>query len=96
MVEDKTVSRIEAWQCIGCGKLEAPQPCIGVCQDKKIELIDAALCDRIEEQLKQARRQRALLKGLVQQLAYATPHDGQWESSYRYLQRQARKLLSAI
>jgi hypothetical protein len=23
---------VKAWQCIGCGKIEAPQTCIGVCQ----------------------------------------------------------------
>jgi hypothetical protein len=31
---------IEAWQCIGCGKLEAPQNCIGACQDRRVELGD--------------------------------------------------------
>ena len=39
---------LQAWQCIGCGKLEAPQTCIGVCRDKKVFLVgkdehDAAL-----------------------------------------------------
>ena len=27
--------RIVAWQCIGCGRLEGPQPCVGVCQDAR-------------------------------------------------------------
>jgi hypothetical protein len=27
---------VKAWQCIGCGKIEAPQACIGVCQDRKV------------------------------------------------------------
>jgi len=27
------VARLNAWQCIGCGKIEAPQNCIGVCRD---------------------------------------------------------------
>jgi len=27
---------VEAWQCIGCGRVELPQPCIGVCQDRKV------------------------------------------------------------
>ena len=30
---------INAWQCIGCGKIEAPQTCIGVCQDRKVQLV---------------------------------------------------------
>jgi hypothetical protein len=27
---------IQAWQCIGCGRIEAPQTCVGVCRDRKI------------------------------------------------------------
>ena len=28
----------KAWQCIGCGRIEAPQTCIGICEDCKVEL----------------------------------------------------------
>lgn len=93
-VENEKTSRIQAWRCIGCGKVEAPQPCIGVCQDRKVELVDAELYDKALASLEQARREKVALKGLVQQLAYAMPHDGQWEHSYRYLQSLARKLLA--
>ena len=34
---------IQAWQCIGCGKIEAPQTCVGVCRDRKILLVDDVL-----------------------------------------------------
>ena len=33
------VETVEAWQCVGCGRLQAERPCIGVCTDKKIELV---------------------------------------------------------
>ena len=33
---------ISAWQCIGCGRIEAPQTCIGVCQDRRVELVYAS------------------------------------------------------
>ena len=79
--------RIKAWQCIGCGKLDAPQPCIGVCEDRKVELVGAIAYDhavaRIEE-----------LEGVVRMLAWATPRDGEWERSYRRLQEIARELLA--
>jgi uracil-DNA glycosylase len=29
-------SYVKAWQCVGCGKIEAPQTCIGICQDRKV------------------------------------------------------------
>lgn len=34
--------RVKAWQCIGCGRIEAPQTCIGICQDRKVEFVYAA------------------------------------------------------
>ena len=30
---------VDAWQCIGCGKIEAPKPCIGICQDRKVQFV---------------------------------------------------------
>ena len=35
------VEIIEGWRCIGCGKVTAERPCIGICQDRRIELVDA-------------------------------------------------------
>jgi hypothetical protein len=32
---------VKAWQCIGCGKIEAPQICIGICQDRKVQFVYA-------------------------------------------------------
>ena len=79
--------RITAWQCIGCGKLDAPQPCIGFCEDRKVELVGGIAYDhavaRIEE-----------LEGVVRMLAWATPRDGEWERSCRRLQEIARELLA--
>lgn len=77
-----------AWQCIGCGKLEAPQRCIGVCRDRKVELVDA-------RELADARAQVDALRTLVRRLALVTPRDGAWEKGYRAMQRDARALLLA-
>ena len=33
--------RVTAWQCIGCGRIEGAQPCIGVCQDRKTDFVYA-------------------------------------------------------
>ncbi len=87
---------IQAWQCIGCGRIEAPQPCIGVCQDRKVRFVYAA---ELEEALKHARRadrKAEILKNLVRQLAGANPRSGQWEQCYRAMQGQARRLLAAL
>jgi len=44
---------VKAWQCIGCGRIEAPQPCIGVCQDRKVQFVYAG---EHEEALAHSRR----------------------------------------
>ena len=70
---------MKAWQCVGCGKLEASAPCLGICQDRAVELVYAW---ELEQAL-----------ALIRQLAWSRPREGEWERSYRQLQERARKLL---
>lgn len=79
--------RVTAWQCIGCGRVEAPQPCIGVCQDRKVDFVVAA-----EYEKALARIER--FEMLARQLAYSLPRDDQWERSYRAMQDLARRILA--
>ena len=65
--------RIEAWQCIGCGRIEAPQNCIGVCQDRKVELVDARSFDELQRQLDAERVKSGRLLALMQRLAWSKP-----------------------
>jgi hypothetical protein len=87
---------VQAWQCIGCGKIEAPQTCIGVCRDRKVELLYAAEHEETLAQLRLARRQAEAFGALVRQLARTTPREGQWERTYRALQDQASRALAAL
>lgn len=87
---------IQAWQCIGCGKIEAPQPCIGVCRDRKVLFIgkdehEAALAEiaRLREQL-QSTASRLRRFGL------AAPRAGQWEAAYAALRDEVRTLITDI
>jgi hypothetical protein len=86
---------VKAWQCIGCGKIEAPQTCIGVCQDRKVELVYATQHRDLVTQLAELRERSQALARLVGRLARTTPRDGHWESSYRALQDEARALVAA-
>jgi hypothetical protein len=73
---------IEAWKCIGCGNIEAPQTCIGVCQYRKVQLVDALEHERILADLRNAQQSRQRVRNeLLRRLAYATPRDGEWERS---------------
>ena len=86
---------IEAWKCIGCGNIEAPQTCIGVCQYRKVQLVDALEHERILADLRNAQQSRQRVRNeLLRRLAYVTPRDGEWERSYRALQHEARHALN--
>jgi hypothetical protein len=88
--------RLTAWRCIGCGRLEAAQPCIGVCQDRPVELVFAADHDRALADLAAARAQAEALARFVRELAYTTPHAGEYERSYRAMQQRARGALRGL
>jgi hypothetical protein len=87
---------VKAWQCIGCGKIEAPQTCIGVCQDRKVEFVYAGQHEDVLARLELARRQAMTLGALVRRLATTNPRAGAWEATYRALQTQARSTLAAL
>ena len=80
------VERILGWRCIGCGKVDAPRPCIGVCQDRKCELVLAGDYDAL---LALARRQAAVLS----LIANVTPREGEVTTAWLALQLRAREVL---
>jgi hypothetical protein len=87
---------IKAWQCIGCGRIEGPQPCVGICQDRKVEFVYASEHEETLAQLALARRQANALEVLLRRLACTNPHQDGWERSYRAMQEQARSTLASI
>jgi hypothetical protein len=88
--------RMTAWQCIGCGRIEGPQPCIGVCQDRKVDFVYAAEHDEALAQLTRARSQLEMLAALVRQITHTMPREGECERTYRALQARARSALAAL
>jgi hypothetical protein len=88
--------RMTAWQCIGCGRIEGPQPCIGVCQDRKVEFVYASELDSTLAELARVRREAEALAVLVRQIAHTTPREGEWEHTYRALQSRARRALEQL
>lgn len=78
--------RIHGWRCIGCGKVDAPRPCIGVCQDRKFELVAAADYDRLRLRVQ-------ALEGALALIAHTTPRADKLAESWAALQGMARRLL---
>ena len=53
--------RIQGWRCIGCGKLDAPRPCVGICEDRRVELVDAADYDALQARVRDLEAALALI-----------------------------------
>lgn len=81
---------LNAWQCIGCGRIEAPQPCIGVCQDRRVQFVYAK---DYEAALSRAEASKRALE-LVRKLASVTPKAENFREGYLALQRQARRIVA--
>ena len=88
--------RMTAWECIGCGRIEGAQPCVGICRDRKIDFVYASAYDEAVEQLALMRQQTEALVALIRQLACTTPREREWERTYRALQVRAQRVLAAF
>ena len=77
---------IKGWQCIGCGKVEVPAQCIGVCQDRPVDLVNAAdyraALGRIEA-----------LEAVVRRIALTFPKEGECGRTWLALQQEARRAI---
>jgi hypothetical protein len=87
---------IEAWQCIGCGKIEAPATCIGVCRDRRILMVGKHEHERALAEIERLQGRLANVRSALLRFRHSTPRDGQWERSYRALQDQVSALLIAL
>lgn len=95
VVPEGEVGRLTAWRCIGCGKVEAPQPCIGVCSDRKVELVEARDYDMALARIARVEAERDRLLEFLRMMARNKPHEDCWESSYRHLQALAESMLDS-
>ncbi|HUL68134.1 MAG TPA: hypothetical protein VLW55_26295 [Burkholderiaceae bacterium] len=85
---------VKAWQCIGCGRLDAPANCVGICQDRKVELVGAWDYAEVAVALEEARERIAALESLLGRLAHVTPREGAWKDTCLALQAQALELFA--
>lgn len=87
---------ITAWQCIGCGKLEAPQTCIGVCRDKKVLLVGKGDYDAALAEILKLHAQLDPASSMLLRFECATPREGQWRRAYQALQEQVREVRAVL
>ena len=78
------IPRRKVWECIGCGRIDDPQPCVGICQDKKVEYVLAADHDKAV----------SALLDVVRMIAATTPKAGEAMAHWKALQERARDALA--
>ena len=78
--------------CIGCGAMSRPGACeLGCGEERKLELVDAHVCDELEEAAAAARARCIALRAVTRRLAEDEPAD--WEAAYHSVQAEARVAL---
>lgn len=85
---------IQAWQCIGCGKIEAPQTCIGVCRDRKILLVGLEEHRQALDEVQRLYGQLEQARAVLSRVAHTTPRAELWEASWLAFQDSARQVLA--
>ncbi len=80
------VETIEAWKCVGCGRVQAERPCIGVCTDRRVELVEAADYAELAWRVSQ-------LEAVLALIARVSPKPEALAASWLALQARARALL---
>jgi hypothetical protein len=80
------VDTLKVWECIGCGRIDHPQPCVGICQDRRAEYVRASDYSKAEARI-------AALESVLRRIAFTTPRAGECERTWLALQRDARALL---
>lgn len=80
------LERRRVWECVGCGRIDDPRPCVGICRDQKVEYVLAADHDRQVEALAR----------VLRTIAQSTPREGEALRHWKALQAQARAALAAI
>jgi hypothetical protein len=65
--------RLSALFCVGCGRVDVPEPCVGACDERMLDLVLAKEYDAARTQTDEAPRKAANLRKLVSRLVSELP-----------------------
>jgi hypothetical protein len=80
------IERRKVWECVGCGRIDDPRPCVGICRDQKMEYVAAGDHERVV----------AALAAVARAIASTTPREGECLRHWRALQERARAALASL
>ena len=73
---------IHGWLCVGCGRVEVVEPCIGECSDRRVDLVTASDYYRVVERAERAERECRQLRAMLGQSEAAARRESYGESLY--------------
>jgi hypothetical protein len=84
------VEIIEAWGCPRCNRVDAPQPCIGVCIFRPRPVTDAREYRRLAPRAEHAVTADRVLSGIARLISTVTPRPGHEEATLAAVRARAR------
>jgi hypothetical protein len=87
---------IQAWGCPRCGRVEAPQPCIGVCIFRPRAVADVREYRRLAPRVEQAVTGDEALSGVARLISTVSPRPGREGATLAALRDRARHALDQM
>ena len=84
-----------AWLCTGCGRVEAPQACLGVCLRHPEDVVRADRHAEASAHAAEADRDARALRALVRRLAWTTPREDRFPETVSAMRAAALAFLGA-
>jgi hypothetical protein len=85
---------VTTWECTTCGRVEAPQECIGVCVRPELRMVAATEHGELVSRAEAVTRQLDRLAVPLRQLAWTTPGRERWRDTAQAVHAAARAALS--
>jgi len=87
---------VEAWGCLRCGRVDAPQPCLGVCVRRPVVMAQAGEYRALVAQLEELRGAERELAGLARLVAQVHPRPGGEDRTRDALRSRAGALVTEL
>jgi hypothetical protein len=94
--EAPEVDVIEGWGCPRCGRVDAPQPCLGICVRRPGLVADIAEYREYAAQAQLAAETDRLLTTFAHVVAGVHPRPGREQQTVESLRERARSLLATV
>ncbi len=92
----ESVEVIDGWRCIGCGRVEASRPCVGICQDRRARLVELDSFVVALERAQSSEARVSALESFARLVAATRAKPGGAEATLAALQTRARTMLASV